>query len=91
MTKRELEFLEKVFDREIEGALRDFPGVFHSKSKLAADLAERGLLLRVEATMGRDALGPITVEGWMLSEAGRYAYCSSIAGDAAAAVEEGRE
>jgi hypothetical protein len=78
VNKQELALLEKVFDREIEGTLRGFHGVFQSKSKLAASLAERGLLLRVVATMGRDALGAITVEGWMLSEAGRYAYCSSL-------------
>jgi hypothetical protein len=41
MNKRELELLEKVFEKEIEGAVNGHLRVYQTKAKLAAKLARR--------------------------------------------------
>lgn len=73
LTRPERDLLERAFSAEIEGSLADLPPVMQTRSKLADKLVEDGLLLKVEATLG--GRFPVTINGFMLTEAGRIAYC----------------
>lgn len=77
LTKPERALLEKAFAAEIDAALKGHGiHVIASKSKLAQKLVEEGLLEYVTLNLGRrDAFGAITVSGFRLTEAGRFAYC----------------
>lgn len=70
MTKRHLQLLEKVFEAEIQGRLP-----FQSRAKGYKELEAMNLVeLGTLKLAGRI---PITVSGWYLTHAGRYAYCQS--------------
>ena len=70
MNKKTFNAVGKVFAAEIENRLP-----FQSKAKIYRDLADRGLLLYVEGIMG--GRFPITIKGFILTEAGRYEYCNA--------------
>lgn len=72
MNKKELEFLEKVFAKEIDG------GVFQTKSKMARKLEDEGYIQKVRMSFGRDRLGEITADGYVLTIKGNITYCSSF-------------
>lgn len=67
LNKNELQMLEKVFAAEIEGRLP-----FQTTSKMASKLAEAGYL-----EQGVTMMSNLKVEGYWLTDAGRYIYCSS--------------
>lgn len=70
MTARELELLGKVFDAEIMGTLP-----YQGGGKLAETLVERGMLEPESRTLpGRF---PVRVSGFVLTHAGRMAWCES--------------
>ena len=74
---RKLALLERAFEAEIAGALTTRPPVMQTRSKLAEELVGDGLLVKAEATLpGRF---PLRVAGYMLTEAGRLAYCQHAA------------
>ncbi len=67
VTKKELAILGKVFEDEINDRLP-----YQTKSKLARQMAEDGLLI-----FDTEKLGAVTIEGYWLSHAGRAIYCES--------------
>lgn len=69
MTKRFLNALEKIFEREIEGAL------LHSHAKVYDELAALGYCERESRKLGADRFGEIVIDGWALTHSGRFAYC----------------
>ncbi|MHB1098338.1 MAG: hypothetical protein ACYCZR_02170 [Burkholderiales bacterium] len=70
MTKKDLALLGRVFDAEINGRL---PAQIESKRM--NDLEADGLVEKMDITYpGRF---PITINGWQLTHAGRFAFCSS--------------
>ncbi|MFA6290143.1 MAG: hypothetical protein WC637_00100 [Victivallales bacterium] len=71
MTKRELDFLEKCFARQLEGYL------FQSKSKLADKLEAEGFICKESKYFGRDRFGAIVCHGYALTYKGNFAYCNS--------------
>lgn len=73
MNKAKLAFLEKAFEAEVTAALSKSPLWFiQSKSKLAVEMVEEGLLQPVEAsTQG------VLIKGYGLTELGRMTYCAS--------------
>ena len=71
MTKAEIDFLGRVFARNVEGLS------LQSKSKMAKDLEARGLIFHERRTVGKDRFGAICIDGYSLTYAGNYAYCSS--------------
>lgn len=75
MTKPELQFLERVFEAEIEGALSGGLRLFQSKLKVAKKLTDEGYLVEVETVLGGRL--PIKIKGYELTELGRLAYCMS--------------
>lgn len=69
LNKRDFELLGRVFQREIQNQLPAQVG----KSKAVTSLHERGYIEPMTITLpGRF---PVRVEGWGLTEAGRYIYC----------------
>ena len=70
MNKKELMALEKVFCAEIDCRLP-----FQSKSKIYEKLCDEGFLERCARTFGGRL--PVIVQGYSLTHAGRFAYCSS--------------
>lgn len=78
--KKELALLEKAFAAEIEYAIhrreRFCIPVIQTKSKLAGKLVEDGLLEKMEIKLP-GPLGIMTVEGYALTEVGRFVYCVS--------------
>ena len=75
MNAKELDVLEKVFAKEIDGAINKHPGLFQTKSKLAKKLEGDGLLVKVTKILG--GRFPVTIEGYRLTIAGHAAYCMS--------------
>lgn len=71
LTKRQWELLGRVFEREINGALYQ-----SRRGRAYDDLADDGLVVHTELTLGADRFGPIRVEGWALTERGRLLYCA---------------
>lgn len=70
MKKADLKLLERIFEAEINGTL---PAQL--KSQRLPDLAKEGYVEAVCRTLpGRF---PVRVKGWVLTELGRYTYCSS--------------
>lgn len=67
ITRRELAALEKVFAAEIDGLLP-----FQAQAKVYSDLCSMGLLQPMLGTFRS-----VTISGYQLTHAGRYAYCSS--------------
>jgi hypothetical protein len=72
MNKTTIRALEKVFAAEIEGRLP-----FQSKAKIFRQLCDDGLLEPMERKFGGDRFGAVTVAGYQLTHAGRFAYCST--------------
>lgn len=76
MNKKELAMLEKAFDAELVGA---FTGtgltLMQTRSKVAEKLVEDGLLERSVQCPKRAP--NIRLEGYKLTHAGRYLYCST--------------
>jgi hypothetical protein len=79
VNKRELELLEKFFEKEIEGALNHHLRLYQTKSKLAAKLVDGGYLCEREYVLG--GRFPVKVRGYELTELGRVTYCFSCDGD----------
>lgn len=75
MTKQDFVILEKVFCSEAETALRHGSLPWQSKSKAAAKLADKGYLEKVTVMLG--GRFPVRIEGYMLTHAGRMAYCET--------------
>lgn len=72
MKKSDLQLLERVFTAEIYGRLP-----FQSKSKQIHRLCDEGYVEPMTKTFpGRFA---VTVKGYALTHAGRFAYCESCA------------
>lgn len=75
MNKKELALLEKVFESEIDG------GVYQRESKLLQSLHDRGYVIKISKTVGKDIFGSIVITGYVLTFQGNYAYCSSLRED----------
>ena len=75
MNRKELDLLEKVYCREIDGAINNHPGLFQTKSKLAQKLEDEGYLVKVTTVLG--GRFPVTVEGYRLTLLGNFTYCMS--------------
>jgi hypothetical protein len=84
MNKRELAILEKAFLAEINGMLP-----FQTNSKIAAKLANEGMLIPMETTFGRGTFA-VVCKGYQLSHAGRFAYCSTCDDDEDETISRGR-
>jgi hypothetical protein len=76
MNKRELAILEKAFDMEVSAALQGGSRLMQSRSKVAAQLAADGYLEKRIEKFGAGAF-TVTCEGYELTHAGRFAYCST--------------
>lgn len=77
ITRAELKVLEKMFEAEIDHAMRKIklPYCYQSKSKLLPALEEKRLIERVKFTLGgRFAM---EIEGWALTHSGRFTYCAN--------------
>ena len=75
LTKKQLQALEKVFAAEIKNRLP-----FQSKARIYADLARQDYLQSYTRRLSfGDGLPAMTVSGYALTHAGRYAYCSQCA------------
>ena len=66
----ELKWLEKVWMAEVENRLP-----FQTKSAIMKRLQADGLVERLKITLG--GWPPVTVDGWQLTHAGRFYYCSA--------------
>lgn len=75
--------LARVFAAEVDAALSDQPlrRLVQTRSRVAAQLAEDGYLVLDRVTVGAGSRFPVVVTGYVLTEAGRLAYCIS-AGEA---------
>lgn len=74
-SKKTLAALEKVFAAETDGRLP-----FQSKAKVYRDLCNAGLLQPMDRTFGVGMFAVI-VQGYQLTHAGRYLYCSNCEDD----------
>lgn len=75
MNARELDILERCFVAEITSALEGGPHVHQTRSKVAKSLADDGFLRENTVVLGGQF--PVTITGYELTHAGRFAYCSS--------------
>lgn len=83
MTARHLRALGRLFAFEVHRALgysatRDVP--MQSKAGVFVELEALGLVEKVAVDLG--GWPPMTVHGWRLTTAGRYAYCASCDSEA---------
>ena len=69
LTKKQIQALENVFAAEITDRLP-----FQSKARIYAGLVEAGYLQPDTRTFGLGERFPVTVYGYALTHAGRYAY-----------------
>ncbi len=69
--KTEAKWLEKIWVAEVENRLP-----FQSSAAIYKRLEAQGLVQRGKEEFRSGGL-PITVEGWYLTHAGRFAYCST--------------
>lgn len=69
MTKADLKLLERIFAREIEGAL------FQGRGKRIERLAKDGYCVQIERHFGEDRFGKIAVRGYVLTLLGNFTYC----------------
>ncbi len=77
MNKPTMALLEKAFAAEIDFALKQsILPLIQTKSKLAKQLAEEGLLQLVNEIVPGQF--PVRVKGYMLTELGRYEYCQAL-------------
>ena len=70
MTKAELDFLERVFDAEINGRM------YQTKSKMAKKMEDQGFIIACEERFG-SVLGVIICKGYHLTIKGNFTYCTS--------------
>lgn len=75
MNKQQLTILERAFCAEIDAALMGGPGVIQTRSKVAKELEDDGYLSTATVSLGGRI--PMTITGYVLTHAGRLAYCSS--------------
>lgn len=74
-TKAQMKVLEKIYGGEIEAALRGDNMPVQLRSKHLPDLERMGLIKRSTVRLG--GRFPVTVEGWNLTLAGNFCYCTS--------------
>lgn len=74
MNKQQLHILERAFEAEVNGALNHGTQVMQTRSKIAKQLVAGGLLEVIS-----EKFGPVIVEGYGLTDAGRMLYCMSCA------------
>ena len=73
MNEKELDLLEKAFGAEIDSAMNNnHLGIIQTKSKAVKSLVESGLLKHVVVNRW-----PASFAGYVLTDAGRMAYCTS--------------
>lgn len=78
MNKASLALLERAFTAEIDAALNGGIELIQTKSKLAATLVDEGYLIKETRKLrGRFS---VTVEGYRLTEFGRFTYCMNCKG-----------
>lgn len=70
LNKKELLFLEKVFEREING------GILQSNSKIAKRLQAEGYIVETSLSFN-DRLGSVVCNGYVTTILGNITYCSS--------------
>lgn len=75
LTKRELAILERAYSAEINSALSGALPIIQSRSRVAEQLAADGYLQKRTIELGGRL--PVTVEGYELTHAGRFAYCAT--------------
>jgi hypothetical protein len=83
MKKAELAALEKLFVHEINRAFATGLAAqcpMQSRAKVFRDLADVGMVERVARVIGTGR-NAVTVPGWELTHAGRYAYCATCEED----------
>ena len=71
LNKKCLDALGAVFAAEVEDCLP-----FQSKAKVYVDLQQAGYVEPFSRVFGAGERFPVTVSGYVLTHAGRYAYCS---------------
>ena len=77
MNKQTMALLEKAFAAEIDFYLnQSLLPLIQTKSKLAKQLAEEGLLQLVDEVL--PGKFPVRVTGYMLTELGRFEYCTNL-------------
>jgi hypothetical protein len=76
MDKKRLALLEKAFDSEVNAALKGGPRVVQTRSRLAQDMVNEGLLQECS-----EKFGMATVTGFVLTHAGRLSYCLTCGGE----------
>ena len=69
LSKRTLAALEQVFAAEINGRM------LQSKARIYPALAAQGYVEQVTDVLGAGTRFPVTVTGYVLTHAGRIAYC----------------
>lgn len=76
MKKCYLKLLERIFDAEINAAIKGTPFNFiQTKSKLIFELRDMGMV--EEAVVVLKGFPPCELKGWALTDLGRYEYCKS--------------
>lgn len=76
MNKRTLDLLEKAFEAQVNAALNGGTDLIQTKSKLAQQLVEDGLLVK-DTQMLPGWPSAITIEGYRLTDLGHATYCFS--------------
>ena len=78
MTKRELAMLERAYAAEVDAALSGQPlrRLVQTRSAVAKSLVAGGLL--AADSVITDGRFPVTVRGYVLTHAGRFACCTSV-------------
>lgn len=69
LTKAKINALEKVFAAEIEGRSHQ------SAARIYTELEAEGYVREEVRTLG--GRFPVRITGWILTDAGRFAYCST--------------
>lgn len=77
LSRREFALLEKAFVAEIDGAMGDGIGLMQTKSKLAQKLELGGYILKKKRILQGRGRGLLVIEGYTLTEKGRFTYCMS--------------
>jgi len=75
MTKQELKILGDAYFREVTAALSHGIYIYQTKSKVAKKLVADGYLEEGQTVLG--GRFPVTIKGYRLTHAGRFAYCAT--------------
>jgi len=75
MDKRRLVLLEKAFSQEVKASISNGIHLMQTRSTLADKMVEEGLLAKSSIKLG--GFPPVTIHGYELTHAGRFAYCAS--------------